>query len=62
MVGLVFSEAILFLVACAIGFAIGWRLRAFLAESRQLESEDELILLRSAISEARVRRARPSHE
>jgi hypothetical protein len=57
MIGLVLSEIILFVIAIAIGFVAGWRLRAYMADTQNRASEDELIALRSAITEAQVRRA-----
>lgn len=58
MVGLILSQASLFLVAGLIGFAVGWRLYA-LANARRMKAErEDMEALRSALSEAQVRRAR----
>jgi hypothetical protein len=57
MIGLVLSQAILFVIAIAIGFVVGWRLRAYMADTQARASEDEMLALRSAVTEAQVRRA-----
>jgi hypothetical protein len=60
MIGLFLSEAILFAVAALAGFAIGWRLYALGASRRKALAERETEALRTALSEAQVRRARHS--
>ena len=60
MIGLFLSEAILFAAAALIGFAAGWRARVLFAARRGREAEREIEHLRSALSEAQVRRARSS--
>lgn len=58
MVGLILTEAMLFLAAGLLGFAIGWSLfRRFSAERRRVELAT-LDQLRQALTEAQVRRAR----
>jgi hypothetical protein len=58
MIGLFFSEAILFVVAALIGFAVGWRAFATLAARRARDDAQEVERLRTALSNAHVRRAR----
>lgn len=58
MIGLFFSEAILFAAAALIGFAVGWRLFAAFAARRRREEEREVERLRAGLTEAQVRRAR----
>lgn len=58
MIGLFFSEAILFAAAALVGFAVGWRLYAALAAGRRREEEREVEQLRAGLTEAQVRRAR----
>jgi hypothetical protein len=58
MIGLFFSEVILFVAAALIGFAIGWRLFAFLASERNRADARDVEALRTALSDAQVRRAR----
>lgn len=58
MIGLFFSQAILFVVAALIGFAIGWRLYAMSAAPRREAEDRDIEQLRSALTEAQVRRAR----
>ncbi|MET0181748.1 MAG: hypothetical protein ABW199_02560 [Caulobacterales bacterium] len=58
MIGLIFSEIVLFLVAGLLGFAAGWRLSAHAAGVRQRAVEEDIDALRLAVSEAQVRRAR----
>ncbi|MGD9966937.1 MAG: hypothetical protein AB7T59_10480 [Hyphomonadaceae bacterium] len=58
MVGLIFSEVILFSAAALIGFAAGWRLYAMAAASRRVTEERDIERLRAALTEAQVRRAR----
>jgi hypothetical protein len=60
MVGLFFSEVILFAVAALIGFAVGWRAYVFLAAERRRTEVRDVEQLRSALSDAQVRRARIS--
>ena len=60
MLGLFFSEAILFIAAGLIGFAIGWRLYVSLAADRRRTDERTIQDLRQALTEAQVRRARSS--
>lgn len=58
MIGLVFSEIVLFLAAGLIGFAAGYRLRAEAAKVHEAAAQRDLEVMRRAISEAQVRRAR----
>lgn len=58
MIGLIFSEAILFAAAGLIGFAIGWRLYVMIAAQRREAQERDIEQLRAAMTEAQVRRAR----
>jgi hypothetical protein len=58
MIGLFFSEAILFIAAALIGFAIGWRLYGVAALRRRRGEERHNDALRAALSDAQVRRAR----
>ena len=58
MIGLAFSEILLFAAACLIGFAAGYRLRAEAANIHRRAAEEDLEALRRALSEAQVRRAR----
>jgi hypothetical protein len=58
MIGLLLSQVILFAAVALIGFALGWRLFAFLAGQRRRGEQREIDQLRSALSEAQVRRAR----
>lgn len=60
MIGLFFSEAILFAAAALIGFAAGWRARVFFTARRTKDEAREVDQLRGALSEAQVRRARVS--
>lgn len=60
MVGLFFSQVILYAVAAIAGFAIGWRLRAQAAAVNTRAAEADVEALRTALSEAQVRRARVS--
>ena len=57
MIGLFFSELILFAAAALIGFAIGWRGRMVAAANRARELERDVEQLRHGLSEAQVRRA-----
>jgi hypothetical protein len=58
MLGLILSQAILFLVAGLIGFALGWSAFARFAAERKRIEEQTLDQLRQALTEAQVRRAR----
>lgn len=60
MLGLFFSEAILFVVAALAGFGVGWRLYALAAATRRSVTARETEALRGALSDAQVRRARVS--
>lgn len=60
MIGLFFSEVILFAAAGLLGFGIGWRLYATLAAHRRDEAVRDTEQLRAALTEAQVRRARTS--
>lgn len=60
MTGLFLSEAILFIAAALIGFALGWRLYALALATRRRDEERHMQNLRSSLSEAQVRRARSS--
>lgn len=60
MIGLILSEVILFAVAALIGFAIGWRAYVMLAAQRRAVEAKETEQLRTALTEAQVRRARVS--
>jgi hypothetical protein len=60
MIGLFFSELVLFAVAVLAGFAVGWRVHAMAAAARRRDADRELDQLRVALSDAQVRRARIS--
>lgn len=60
MIALFISQASLFAVAILGGFAIGWRLHALALAERKGAAEKEITQLRQALSEAQVRRTRPS--
>lgn len=60
MIGLILSEVILFVAAGLIGFALGWRARALASSRRMADERRDVGYLRSALSEAQVRRARIS--
>ena len=60
MIGLFFSELILYVVAILLGFVIGWRLRAHVGSMMVRAAEDDVTQLRVALSEAQVRRSAPS--
>lgn len=60
MIGLIFSEVILFVVAAGLGFAIGWRAYIMAGAQRRNEAARETEDLRAALTEAQVRRARGS--
>lgn len=57
MIGLFFSEAILFAVAALGGFAIGVRLRAMSTANQLKTAAEDTSRLRAAWSDAQVRRA-----
>lgn len=58
MIGLVFSEILLYAAAALVGFACGYRLRAEAAKLHAQAAAQDLETLRRALSEAQVRRAR----
>lgn len=58
MIGLIFSEVILFAAAALVGFAIGWRICVMAAAQRRKAEEGDIERLRAALTEAQVRRAR----
>ncbi|MGD9981702.1 MAG: hypothetical protein AB7H66_15425 [Hyphomonadaceae bacterium] len=58
MIGLIFSEVLLFAAAALIGFAVGWRICTMAAAQRRAADERDIERLRSALTEAQVRRAR----
>lgn len=60
MIGLFFSQLILFAVAALLGFALGWRLYAIANAARRRADEREVEHLRHTLSDAQVRRARIS--
>jgi hypothetical protein len=60
MIGLILSEAILFIAAALIGFAIGWRARAIASARRMADERRDVEYLRTSLTEAQVRRARIS--
>ena len=60
MIGLIFSEVILFVVAALVGFAIGWRLYGMAHAERRANERRETDELRAMLSEAQVQRARRS--
>jgi len=60
MLGLIFSQAILFIVAGLIGAALGWQLYALANAERRANEKHDMEALRTALSEAQVRRARDS--
>ena len=60
MIGLFFSELILFVVAALIGFAIGWRLHGMAHAERRAADRRETEELRVLLSDAQVKRARIS--
>lgn len=57
MIGLIFSQLILFAAAALVGFAVGWRLRAHAAAVHIRAAEADIEALRLAVADARVRRA-----
>jgi hypothetical protein len=58
MIGLIFSEVILFAAAALIGFALGWRIYIMIAAQRREVEERDIEQLRAALTEVQVRRAR----
>jgi hypothetical protein len=60
MIGLFFSEALLFAATVVIGFAVGWKARMLGVEDRQSIVQHDIEQVRHALSEAQVRRARNS--
>lgn len=60
MIGLILSEAILFIAAGLIGFAIGFSARTSASSRRMADERRDVEYLRTALSEAQVRRARLS--
>lgn len=60
MIGLFFSQLILFLAAALIGFALGWRLFVLATAPRREADRREVEKLRGDLAEAQVRRARIS--
>jgi hypothetical protein len=58
MYGLILSEAILFIAAGLIGFAVGWRAYALVSAARMRAEERDVEDLRHALTDAQVRRAR----
>ncbi len=58
MIGLFFSELILYAVAALIGFALGWRLYLLATNPRRESDKREVEKLRGDLAEAQVRRAR----
>ncbi len=57
MIGLIFSELVLFAAAGLLGFAAGWRLRAQAASVHVRAARADIEDMRDAVNEARVRRA-----
>ena len=57
MIGLFFSEAILFAIFALAGFVLGWRVQAHIVAERLREIEADTEALRAALSDAQVRRA-----
>lgn len=60
MIGLVFSQVMLFAAAALIGFALGWRLYVMASAPRREADRREVEKLRGDLAEAQVRRARIS--
>ena len=60
MIGLFFSELILFAVAALIGFAAGWRLYGMAHAERRAAERRDTEELRALLSEAQIKRARIS--
>lgn len=58
MIGLFFSQVILFVAAGLIGFAAGWRAYVTIAGARARADERENDELRHLLTDAQVRRAR----
>jgi len=57
MIGLFFSQLILYLAAALIGFALGWRLYVMATSARREADRNEVEKLRRDLAEAQVRRA-----
>lgn len=57
---LVLTEAILFVAAGIVGFALGWRAFASVASGARRVEQETVGQLRQALTEAQVRRARAS--
>jgi len=55
-----FTQVILFLAVALIGFALGWRLFAWIEAERRRGEVRDVENLRQALSDAQVRRARLS--
>jgi hypothetical protein len=60
MIGVIFSEVLLFGAAVLLGFAVGWRLYTAIGAHRRAAEERDIERLRAALTEAQVRRARGS--
>jgi hypothetical protein len=60
MIGVIFSEVLLFGAAVLLGFAVGWRLYTAIGAQRRVAEERDIERLRAALTEAQVRRARGS--
>ncbi|HET9230565.1 MAG TPA: hypothetical protein VFO00_04720 [Vitreimonas sp.] len=60
MIGLILSEVILFMAVGLLGFAIGYSARSLASSRRMADERRDVEYLRSALSEAQVRRARIS--
>ncbi|MES1201494.1 MAG: hypothetical protein ABUS57_08590 [Pseudomonadota bacterium] len=57
MLGLFFSELILYVIAALAGFAGGWRLRKHMGAMVVQAAESDLESLRGALSDAQARKA-----
>lgn len=57
MIGLFFSQLILFAVTALIGFAVGWRLYVMATAGRRKADIEDLARLRAHLTEAQVRHA-----
>jgi len=60
MLGLLFSQVILFIAAILLGFAAGWRLFALIAGARARNEARDTDELRRLLTDAQVKRARGS--
>jgi uncharacterized protein HemX len=60
MIGLILSQVILFAVAAILGAGIGWYAHGAAGAQRRNEAARETEQLRTALTEAQVRRARGS--